>query len=118
MLKINEKFRIVDADQWSYALQELRDVKNPRTKEVAQNWKHVGWYGKVSHALSAALNRYINELIEKDDYDCRALIDKIAEAEKDFEKVDVVYQSKLKAYPRKTGDGKEKQEQEEDEDVL
>ena len=118
MLKINNRFRIVSADQWSYALQELRDVKNPRTKEVTQNWKHVGWYGKVSHALSAALNRYINELIGKDDYDCRALIDKIAEAEKDFEKVDLVYPSKLKAYPRKTGDGQEKQEQEETEDVL
>lgn len=118
MLKINNRFRIVSADQWSYALQELRDVKNPRTKEVAQNWKHVGWYGKVSHALNAALNRYINELIGKDDYDCKALIDKIAEAEKDFEKIDLVYPSKLKAPLQKAGDRKEKQEQEEDDDVL
>lgn len=116
MLKINEKYRIIDTDQWSYELQEFREGKNPKTKEPVQNWKCIGWFPKVSQALSKVLNCYMNELIAKDEYDCKALIDKLTEIEKDLEKVDVIHPSKFATIKKANQKGKTKKTTQEEED--
>lgn len=63
MLKINEKFEIREDDELNYGLYELKEITDKQTKEKRREWKHIGYYGKVSQALSAALNKYIKRMI-------------------------------------------------------
>lgn len=72
MLKINEKFQIRSVDPLNYGLYELTVVKG-KDGAVRPEWKHVGYFGKVSHALSSALNKYIKYLTEQEALDVREL---------------------------------------------
>lgn len=96
MLKLNEKFQIREDDELNYGLYELKIVMNKKTKEQRMDWAHIGYYGKVSHALSAALNKYIKECIGEQDYDCRRLYERIQTLEKELLTVDVIHPSKIR----------------------
>ena len=89
MLKINEKYRIVMSDDKNYELVEYCEVTRKKDKTTYWKWVHVGWYGKLSHALQGALNKYALQLIGEEEFDCKSLIAKLSEIEKDIYKVDV-----------------------------
>ena len=89
MLKINEKYRVVMADDKNYELVEYREVKDRKTKTSSWQWTHVGWYGKLSHALESALNKYALQLIGEEEFDCKSLLAKLSEIEKDLSKVEL-----------------------------
>ena len=88
MLKINEKYRVVMADDKNYELVEYREVKDRKTKSSSWQWVHVGWYGKLSHALESALNKYALQLIGEEEFNCKALLAKLFETEKDLSKIE------------------------------
>lgn len=94
MLKINEKFQIRSVDPLNYGLYELTVVKG-KDGAVRPEWKHVGYFGKVSHALSSALNKYIKYLTEQEALDVRALVARLKEIEKGLARVDVIGTGKV-----------------------
>lgn len=98
MLKINEEFEIREDDELNYGLYELKEVTNKQTKEKRKEWRHIGYFGKVSHALMAALNKYIKETIGQEALDCRSLLDRLEKIEKDLYWVDVKYEAKIKPF--------------------
>ena len=95
MLKINEKFQIREDDELNYGLYELKPIQDHATKMIRLEWKHIGYFGKVSHALSAAMNKYIKQMLGQEEYDCRLLLEKLAEIENDLTKIDVNMSLKL-----------------------
>ena len=94
MLKINEKFEIREDDELNYGLYELKEVTDKQTQE--KRWEWIGYFGKVSHALSAALNKYIRQIIGQEALDCRALLERLNKLEKDLYWVDVKHEPKIK----------------------
>ena len=98
MLKINEKFEIRDDDEMNYGLYELKEVTDKQTREKRREWRHIGYFGKVSHALAAALDKYIKETSGQEDLDCRALLERLEEIKKDLYWVDVKYELKIKPF--------------------
>ena len=96
MLKINEKFEIREDDELNYGLYELKEVTDKQTQEKRREWKHIGYFGKVSHALSAALNKYIRQMVGQEDLDCRALKERLDKLEKDLYWVDVKHEPQIK----------------------
>lgn len=110
MLKINEKFEIREDDELNYGLYELKEVTDRQTQEKRREWKHIGYFGKVSHALSAALNKYIRQIIGREDLDCHALLARLDKLEKDLYWVDVKHEPKIK--PVKGVNVKEKTQKE------
>lgn len=109
MLKINEQFQIREDDELNYGLYELTEATNPTTKTVRKEWKHRGYFGKVSHALKVALNKYILQMIGQEALDCRTLLSRLEKIEEDLYRVDVVHSPKLKGL--KKGKGKTKSEE-------
>lgn len=93
MLKINEKFQIRSVDPLNYGLYELTVVKG-KDGTARPEWKHVGYFGKVSHALSSALNKYIKYLTEQEALDVRELVARLKEIEKGLARVDVICTAK------------------------
>lgn len=98
MLKINEKFEIRDDDEMNYGLYELKEVTDKQTREKRREWRHIGYFGKVSHALAAALDKYIKEMIGQEELDCRALLERLKEIKKDLYWVDVKHEPKIKPF--------------------
>lgn len=98
MLKINEKFEIRDDDEMNYGLYEMKEITDKQTKEKRREWRHIGYFGKVSHALAAALDKYIKETIGQEELDCRALLERLKEIKKDLYWVDVKYEPKIKPF--------------------
>lgn len=96
MLKISEKFEIREDDELNYGLYELKDVTDKQTKEKRREWKHIGYFAKVSHALSAALNKYIKQMIGQETLDCRMLAERLDKLEKDLYWVDVKHEPKIR----------------------
>ena len=96
MLKINEKFEIREDDELNYGLYELKEVTDRQTQERRKEWRHIGYFGKVSHALMAALNKYIKETIGQEVLDCRSLLERLGKIEKDLYWVDVKHEPKIK----------------------
>lgn len=94
MLKINEKFQIRSVDPLNYGLYELTVVKG-EDGAVRPEWKHVGYFGKVSHALSSVLNKYIKYLTEQEALDVRELVARLKEIEKGLARVDVIGTGKV-----------------------
>lgn len=94
MLKINEKFQIRSVDPLNYGPYELTVVKG-KDGAVRPEWKHVGYFGKVSHALSSALNKYIKYLTEQEALDVRELVARLKEIEKGLARVDVIGTGKV-----------------------
>lgn len=98
MLKINEKFQIREDDELNYGLYELKPIQDHATKMIRLEWKHIGYFGKVSHALSAAMNKYIKQMLGQEEYDCRRLLEKLAEIENDLTKIDIKHEPKIKPF--------------------
>lgn len=98
MLKISEKFEIREDDELNYGLYELKEVTDKQTREKRRKWRHIGYFGKVSHALAAALDKYIKETIGQEELDCRTLLGRLEEIKKDLYWVDVKYEPKIKPF--------------------
>ena len=97
MLKLNEKFKITGDDDLNYTLYELKVIQpKDKSQEARMDWVLNGYFGKVSHALLCALDKYIKDLITEEDLSCKALLERLKEIEKDLKKVDVTYGHKLK----------------------
>lgn len=97
MLKINEQFQVREDDELNYGLYELTEVVNPTTKTVRKEWKHRGYFGKVSLALKVALNKYMLQMVGQETLDCRALLSRLEKIEESLYRVDVVHPPKFKA---------------------
>lgn len=110
MLKINEQFQVREDDELNYGLYELTEVTSPEMKTVRKEWKHRGYFGKVSHALKAALNKYILQMVGQETLDCRTLLSRLEKIEDDLYQVDVVHSPKFKGLKK----GKVKTKSEED----
>lgn len=115
MLKINEKFEIREDDELNYGLYELKEVTDKQTQEKRREWKHIGYFGKVSHALSAALNKHIRQMTGQEALDCRALLERLNKLEKDLYWVDVKHEPKIK--PIKGVNVKEKTKKEDEDET-
>lgn len=89
MLKINEKFQIRSDDAYNYGLYELAVVKG-KDGTMRPEWKHVGYFGKISHALWSALNKYVKYMTEQEALDVRDLLARLTEIEKCLARVDVI----------------------------
>lgn len=98
MLKISEKFEIRSDDELNYGLYELKEVRDKTTKQKRQEWIHIGYFGKVSHALSAALDKYIRGVIGTEDMTCRDLLNRLEQIENDLDRVNIKYPSKIKSF--------------------
>ena len=98
MLKISEKFEIREDDELNYGLYELKEVTDKQTREKRRKWRDIGYFGKVSHALAAALDKYIKETIGQEELDCRTLLGRLEEIKKDLYWVDVKYEPKIKPF--------------------
>ena len=98
MLKISEKFEIREDDELNYGLYELKEVTDKQTRGKRRKWRHIGYFGKVSHALAAALDKYIKETIGQEELDCRTLLGRLEEIKKDLYWVDVKYEPKIKPF--------------------
>ena len=71
MLKLNEKFKITGEDEHNYTLYELRVIQpKDRTQEARMEWKCAGYFGKVSQAISCAINKHIKDMITEEDITC------------------------------------------------
>lgn len=113
MLKLNEKFKITGEDEYNYTLHELRVIQpKDRTQEARMEWKRAGYFGKISHAISCAVNKYIKDIITEEDMNCKELLERLAEIEREAEKIDVTYPPKIK--PIKGINKKEKQTKQEE----
>ena len=95
MLKLNERFKITGDDEYNYTLYEL-SVTQPKDKTQAprMEWKSVGYFGKISHALMSAVNKHIKRIITEEDMTCKELLARLAEIEKEAEKIEVQYKQK------------------------
>lgn len=97
MLKLNEKFKITGEDEYNYTLYELRVIQpKDRTQEARMEWKRAGYFGKISHAISCAVNKYIKDIITEEDMNCKELLERLAEIDREAEKIDVTYPPKIK----------------------
>lgn len=113
MLKLNEKFKITGEDEYNYTLHELRVIQpKDRTQEARMEWKCAGYFGKVSQAIKCAINKHIKDMITEEDMTCKALLDRLAEIEKEAGKIDVTYPPKVN--PIKGINQKEKQTKQEE----
>ena len=101
MLKINEKFQIREDDDLNYGLYELKEVKNRKSAESHKVWLHIGYFGKVSHALSAALNKYIKQMIGQEEMDCRTLLERLTQLGMDLYCMDVKHGPRIRPIQRK-----------------
>lgn len=90
MLKINDKFKIGSDGDLNYMLYELKPVRDSKTKETRHEWKIVGYYGKLSHALSGALNKHlIGVLSDEELMGVNSLIDTLNSLLEDIKKIKV-----------------------------
>lgn len=91
MLKINERFRVNVSDDYNVELLELCDVTDKKTKTTKKVWKHVGWFGKVSQALSCARDKHLRAEIEGDDIkSINELLSILGKEENDLKSIDIV----------------------------
>lgn len=97
-LMIDDKFRVI-AEPGNFILQEYCDIESKKSneegvKEVRQDWKFRGYFGK---SISGALRRYLQEDIQQQgNTSVHRLIETIQQAEKRID--DVVTKNKLKLY--------------------
>lgn len=97
MLKLNEKFKITGEDEYNYTLYELRVIQpKDRTQEARMEWKSAGYFGKVSQAIRCAVNKHIKDMITEEDMTCKELLERLAEIDREAEKIDVTYPPKIK----------------------
>lgn len=88
MLKLCDKFKIGSDGDLNYILYELKSVKDAKTKETRNEWKIAGYYGKLSHALSGALNKHlIGVLSEEETIEVNSLIDTLNSLLDDIKKI-------------------------------
>ena len=88
MLKLCDKFKIGSDGDLNYILYELKPVKDAKTKETRHEWKIAGYYGKLSHALSGALNKHlIGVLSEEETIEVNSLIDTLNSLLDDIKKI-------------------------------
>lgn len=92
MLKLNERFKIESTDEFNYSLYELTTIDNGKKKRL--DWKHIGYFGKISHALRCAFDKHIKTLIEEQDFTAKELLERIQGVEKDLESVDIIIKEK------------------------
>lgn len=97
-LMIDEKFKVV-YQQDNFVLYEYGDIESKKSneegvKEVRQDWKFRGYFGR---SISGALRAYITENIKQQgNTNVHKLIEAIQHAEKRIE--DVVTKNELKLY--------------------
>lgn len=89
MLKISEKFKIECEDAYNLTLYELRSVKG-KDKKARVEWCRAGYFGKLSHALSCALNRYAMEIIAQEDLSLRELLTRLENIEIELKNIPVI----------------------------
>lgn len=88
MLKLCDKFKIGSDGDLNYILYELKSVNDAKTKETRYEWKIAGYYGKLSHALSGALNKHlIGVLSEEETIEVNSLIDTLNSLLDDIKKI-------------------------------
>lgn len=91
MLKINERFRINVSDENNVELLELREITDKTTKELKKVWKNVGWFGKVSQALSCARDKHLRAEIDGDAIkSINDVLSALSEEENDLKNVDII----------------------------
>ncbi|MBD1379072.1 hypothetical protein [Metabacillus arenae] len=83
-LKLDERFSI-KSDKLNFILQRFDDIKDKSTGEVIkQDWKDIGYYGDLSHAIK----RYASEKIKEiDSVEVNELNNKLEELKIHIEKV-------------------------------
>lgn len=94
MLKLNEKFKISGKDEYNYTLMEL-SVIQPKGQDARMAWKTAGYFGKLSHAISSAINKHIKDLITDEELTCKELLERLTDIEKEVKKIDVSYKTKI-----------------------
>lgn len=57
MVYLTHKLRFNKLDDLNFYMEEKKSTINPKTKEKAERWTFAGYYGKLEHLLSAALNK-------------------------------------------------------------
>jgi hypothetical protein len=57
MIYINNTLRITKIDQNCLQLEQYKECKDNKTKEVKHKWKWCGYYGDVKSALLGALDK-------------------------------------------------------------
>lgn len=90
MLKINDKFKIGSDGDLNYMLYELKPVRDAKTKEIHHKWKLVGYYGKLSHALTGALNKHLIDILsDEETIEVNSLINTLNSLLEDIKKIKV-----------------------------
>lgn len=97
-LQLDDKFRVV-CEQGNFVLQKYEDIETKGTKEVRQDWKFNGYFGR---SISGALKRYIQENIQQQgNTNAHQLIEAIKQAENRIN--DTITKNELKLYKQIEG---------------
>lgn len=92
-LQLDDRFRVV-CEQSNFVLQKYEDIETKGTKEVRQDWKFKGFFGR---SISGALKRYIQEDIQQQsNTNAHQLIEAIQQAENRIN--DTITKNELKLY--------------------
>ena len=67
-MNLNERYRFRRLDPHNIIIEEFKEVKNVKTKELEMKWVHVaGYYGTVAATYKALAVRVTNELMDQSD---------------------------------------------------
>ena len=82
-LTLDERYRVY-TDPKNFILEKLEDVTDKKTKEVKQQWRNAGYFGRFEHLL----NTYANESLRSlDDTSLEEIKETIINLQKTIEEV-------------------------------
>jgi len=80
------KYKIATSGDMNLVLEEYVEATNSKTKEKHMIWRHCGFYGKLSSALSGLMEKKIKDSTVKDINSLRGLLHDCLTAFSDTEK--------------------------------
>lgn len=86
MIYITDTLRISKLDGMCLQLEQYKNVVSKKTGKETMQWKGIGYYGELSHALSGAFKKQLFETAEEE-LTLSELIIRIKEIEDNIKKV-------------------------------
>jgi hypothetical protein len=89
-LTIGNKYQII-SDPYNFVLYKYDTIINKKDKSERMDWKIIGFYPRIDHALNKILQEDISDL---DESNIHMILDQIKQSEKVISKAVVEYQLK------------------------
>ena len=64
MIYIDDNLRLSRADSRNICIEELKQIKDRKTKTVSERWEQIAYFGRLEGALKFIINRNICKVVD------------------------------------------------------